>query len=317
MSNIVNTTNTPAVEATTAPVETQDNTVQQSVAETSNAVESTEVTTEDTSQDQHAVDHDDSDVDAIEDEDDDGSDAEARKVPRGVEKRFAKMRQKQAWQEEELLRARNELAALKAQVQAKQVQAPVAPVKEEAPKLEDFESYSEWTDAKIRYEARELVKAELAQRDAMVKSQQVVDSYQTRLQDAAKRIPDLMDRLTNLPLDLPAPADDVVQYMRTSEVGPEIAYHFATHEADLRKFVALPPLMQAIEVAKIEERLMSKAAVKTAPKAKTATTANKPPATLDGGSTPKIETAADLANDYNAWKKKMEEERGNSRSRRR
>ena len=314
--SIVTMTNTP-VEATAAPVETPlDNTVQQSAAETSTAVESTEVTSEDTSQDQHAVDHDDSDVDAIEDEDDDGSDAEAKKVPRGVEKRFAKMRQKQAWQEEELLRARNELAALKVAVQTQQAQTKVAPAKEEAPKLENFESYSEWTDAKIRYEARELVKAELAQRDAMVKSQQVVDSYQTRLQDAAKRIPDLMDRLTNLPQDLPAPAEDVVDYMRSSEVGPEIAYHFATHEAELRKFVSLPPLLQAIEVAKVEERLMSKVAVKTETKGKTVTSAKKPPASLDGGATPKIVTSADLANDYNAWKKKMDEERG-SRSRRR
>lgn len=296
--------NAEPVEANAAPVVSQDNVEQQSAAVTSNAGESPEVVATEESLDQHAVDSDESNDDGLEDDEDDDSTVEAPKKKNSLDKRFAKMRQRQAFLEEELIRTRNELLRRDAE------QAKPAPVKDDAaPNLEDFESYAEWQRASIQYEARKLVQQELEARENQTRSTQVMTTYQQRLEDAAKRIPDLMETLQYMPLDIPAPADDVLEYVRSSEVGPELVYHFAKNEALLRNLVALPPLKQAIEIAKVEAQLMSKSAKSEPQKqVKTKTTsAPKPAQALDGGGSPKLVTQADIANDYAAWKKMREQ----------
>lgn len=296
--------NVEPVEANAAPVVSQDNVEQQSAAVTSDAGESPEVVATEESLDQHAVDSDESNDDGLEDDEDDDSTVEAPKKKNSLDKRFAKMRQRQAFLEEELIRTRNELLRRDAE------QAKPAPVKDDAaPNLEDFESYAEWQRASIQYEARKLVQQELEARENQTRSTQVMTTYQQRLEDAAKRIPDLMETLQYMPPDIPAPADDVLEYVRSSEVGPELVYHFAKNEALLRNLVALPPLKQAIEIAKVEAQLMSKSAKSEPQKqVKTKTTsAPKPAQALDGGGSPKLVTQADIANDYAAWKKMREQ----------
>lgn len=302
--------NVEPVEANAAPVEVQDNTEQQSAAVTSNAGESPEVVTTEESLDQHAVGSDEVNDDDLEDDEGVDSTVEAPKK-NSLDKRFAKMRQKQAFLEEELIRTRNELLRRDAEAQTKKVQSAPS-VDEQAPNIDDFESYTEWQRASIQYEARKMVQAELAAREQQTRTAQVVTTYQQRLEEAAKRIPDLMETLQYLPSDIPAPADDVLEYVRSSEVGPELAYHFAKNESLLRNLVALPPLKQAIEIAKVEAQLLAKNAPEQSVQKQTkpkVTSAPKPAQALDGGSTPKLVTQADIANDYAAWKKMREQSR--------
>lgn len=301
--------NVAPVEANAAPVEVQDNPEQQSAAVTSNAGESPEVVETEDSLDQHAVDSDDTDVVGTEEDEDDDSNVEAPKKTNSLDKRFAKMRQKQAFLEEELIRTRNELLRRDAEAQTKKVQSAPS-IDEQAPNIDDFESYTDWQRASIQYEARKMVQAELAAREQQTRTAQVVTTYQQRLEEAAKRIPDLMETLQYMPSDIPAPADDVLEYVRSSEVGPELAYHFAKNESLLRNLVALPPLKQAIEIAKVEAQLLAKNAPAAQKQSKPkATSAPKPAQALDGGSTPKLVTQADIANDYAAWKKMREQSR--------
>lgn len=66
---------------------------------------------------------------------------------------------------------------------------------------------------------------------------------------------------------------DMADAIRTSEAGPDVAYHLAKNPEDARRIAALTPIAQIRELGRLEERLT--AAPKAAP-AKTATDAPRP-----------------------------------------
>ena len=316
--NIV-TTEVNAVEAPAVPateVDVVENQTDQSADLDKEGVESTQVTEEVTHQD--ALD-DEGEDDDITNEDDQGNEVEPdTKRKNGFEKALARMKRKQAAETARadfLERKLMELVANQGQPQA--APEPKSEVQEnQPPKLEDFESYTDYVEALTTHKAKELIRQELGARDQQAQISSIEAVYRDRLMETKKEIPDLLDVLNSVPRDVPAPDPSVREYVLQSEVGPLIAHKLASNVDVLRKLVAMPPMMQAIEVGKIEAAIIAGRTAKTAKPAPKTTKAPAPATAVEGGSAPKTQTPADVANDYMAWKK-MRDEQDRAKGRRR
>lgn len=318
--NIV-TTEVSAVEAPAVPAVEKTDVVEQSTNQSADldkeGVESTQVTEENQTTHQDALDEDEGNDDTLED-DDQGNEAEpGTKRKNGFEKALARMKRKQAAETARADYLEQKLMELVAQQsQEKPTAAPVQAKEETAPKLEDFESYTEYVEALTTFKAQELIKKELSARDQMSHVDRIESAYRDRLLETKKEIPDLIEVLNTVPRDVPAPDPSVREYVVQSEVGPLIAYHLASNVEVLRKLVQMPPLMQAVEVGKIEAAIIAGRTAKAAKPAPKTTKAPAPATAVEGGSAPKTQTPADVANDYMAWKK-MRDEQDRAKGRRR
>lgn len=75
----------------------------------------------------------------------------------------------------------------------------------------------------------------------------------------------------------------MAQAIRTSEVGPELAYCLACNPEEAHRIAALPHASQIREIGRLEGRLHQHAEARVEPVRKTATTAPEPPPMLRGG----------------------------------
>lgn len=111
-----------------------------------------------------------------------------------------------------------------------------------------------------RREARLEFRREMEAREAR---QSIVSKRETFFRRAAEQFPDGepegLARLKALPT-LPAAVNDVIF---ASENGPRLADHLGKNPSELDRLSAMPPLLQAYELAKIEQRLTPQAAPKT------------------------------------------------------
>lgn len=306
---IITTTNDP-VEGTpvaATSVDVQKTSEQNSEAVNKEAVENTEVTKVEGTEGHHADDSLEMDDDDLDGDDDQGSDAVQGKRKNGFQKRMARQARKH---EEELNKLREELAFIKGRTSAEPVQAqPQVVQADEAPKLEDYaDNFMGYVDALTEYKAQQVVKKTLAETETtkVVKTRE--SKWVDKVREAQKTIPNLIEVLQRVPQDIPSPHPDTFVYMQESDVGPELAYHFAKNENELRKLVALPPYLQAIQVAKVEAALQAKKQPQAASEpVKKTTQAPAPAQTLEGGSAPQNVSLADLADNYPAWKAKRDE----------
>jgi hypothetical protein len=180
----------------------------------------------------------------------------------------------------------------------------------EKPKLEHFESYDKWEDAKDEYmekladwkvDQREKQRSEqFRQQQAQQQAQAVAKTFNERLAAAKARIADFDDVVQG------AIADHDVQISRAmseaiteSEQGPDVVYYLAKHPDEAKRISALSPLAAAREIGKIE--------VKVAPEAepdKPAKTVSKapPPIKTVGSTASTVKTLAD-AKTFQDYKK--------------
>ncbi len=196
---------------------------------------------------------------------DDGADdtahAEQPKPAKGVQKRL-----------DELTKARHEAQRDRdywRELAMRQNAPEPTPVQsaQGAPKETDFDDYDQYQRALVRYEVRQEIEAEKRQQETVAKTK----TFEERVGQAREKFADYDSVVFDPSLRI---TPQMAEVIKDSDVGPEVAYHLGTNTSEAARIAALPPLRQAVELGKIEDRLI---AAKTEPKTPPAPR-NPPPA---------------------------------------
>jgi len=164
----------------------------------------------------------------------------------------------------------------------------------------------------IRAEAKHIAQAEAkqamkAEREALKKAEQEAKakeaaeefrkSWSKRVEEAKKKHADFEELAYDktLPLLQDSPAD---LFIADSEIGPEMLYYFGANRAELERINALPPVKQARELVKLEEKLSGNSQAVAVP-APQVTRAPKPAPEVGGRATTPEDEAAAAAKDGN------------------
>lgn len=169
---------------------------------------------------------------------------------------------------DELVRQRGEQEREAAfwRARAAELEGKATPAVEEPkpPKKDDFESYDAYVEAlteykadvkttqalnKFRVEQQETAKAQQEQEQAA----KVQTTWQTRLQETTARISDfreVMDSVADRPI-----AKHVIEIVKESDVGPDIAYHLAKNEDLALRLNSMSPIAAAREIGRLEATL--------------------------------------------------------------
>jgi hypothetical protein len=181
-----------------------------------------------------------------------------------------------------------------------------APAKAEPagkPKVDDFETYEEFTEAlaewKIAQHQSKQTEAKQT-REAEQQRKAVLDQWNSRADAVREKLPDY-DEVLESADDVPLPGY-LQEALLESDIGPELAYHLAKNRTDLERLTKLTPASAVRELGKIEASL----AKATAPQQKKQiSTAPKPVTPLSGGragSAPSIYDES-LGDDFNAYER--------------
>lgn len=124
------------------------------------------------------------------------------------------------------------------------------------------------------WKAERAVERVMSTKSASEKAQTVEEAWKSRVAEAAKATPDLIEALNGDWACTP----EMAATIKESELGAEVAYQLAKDPAEARRIAGLTPLAQARELGRIEARLERP---KTPP-AKTTTDAPEPTPKLRG-----------------------------------
>jgi len=126
--------------------------------------------------------------------------------------------------------------------QALQQKSPEpAPVAQDGPKQDDYDTHAEWVKASIRYEAKAMIEAEKRQQ-----------TWEQKASAARARFTDFDEALETAP----APSRAVAEVLNESPIGGDVAYHLATHPDEYARINRLGPVAAALELGRIEARLV-------------------------------------------------------------
>lgn len=156
-----------------------------------------------------------------------------------VGKRLA--REQRKWEREQAQR----LAELEAK------KAPPPPL----PAADDFDNAQAYAEALAERKAQEL----LAQREAAKQQAQLLDAYHEREEDARSRYDDFEQVAYNPQLPV---TDVMAQSIQASDIGPDVIYWLGSNPKEAARIAALPSILQAKEIGKIEAKLGSNPPVK-------------------------------------------------------
>ena len=131
-----------------------------------------------------------------------------------------------------------------------QAKAPVAP-----PAADDFESASAYADALADQRAQEL----LNKREAAKAQAELLDAYHDLEEEARSKYDDFEQVAYNPKLPV---TDAMAQTIQASEIGPDVIYWLGSNPKEAARISALPGLLQAREIGKIEAKLATNPPVK-------------------------------------------------------
>jgi hypothetical protein len=131
-----------------------------------------------------------------------------------------------------------------------QARAPVAP-----PAADDFDSASAYADALADQRAQEL----LNKREAAKAQAELLDAYHDREEEARGKYDDFEQVAYNPKLPV---TDAMAQTIQASEIGPDVIYWLGSNPKEAARISALPGLLQAREIGKIEAKLATNPPVK-------------------------------------------------------
>ena len=146
----------------------------------------------------------------------------------------------------------------------------------EIPPMEQFESPDAYAEALAYKKAHELIQ----QREMQRMQVETLSAYHEREEVATERYADFKQvaygdhvRITQVMADT----------IRSSEVGPDVAYYLGSNPAEASKIADLPPFLQAKEIGRLEAKLLSNPPVKRStsappPIAPVSARGTKPPA---------------------------------------
>jgi hypothetical protein len=214
----------------------------------------------------------------------------------------------------ELQQLRTELATLKAGKPATTALPDEAVAFEEPkPKLENFETYEQFSEALVEWggrkthyawevqRAREQVAREVEQQQQQ--QQQVLGAHYARIEAYRAAHPDYDDAIAAAAAVKTNPMMDT--HLTRSEAGPALMHYLAQHPAECEQIAALAPGLSLVALGRIEERLGA-AQAGSAPKAPPRSHAKPPikpvgssPIGADGGPPSEDSSLDDHAEYYN------------------
>ncbi len=151
-----------------------------------------------------------------------------RKRPNGLRRKVAK------------------LEAKLAEYEAKFNQSNSVAEVEKEPTLEDFSDYDSFYKALAKYEAKQLVRQELKQKELNERATQSLNLWNQKVSEIRKELPDYDDVVSEYD-DVPV-RQEILNVMQESDIGPKIAYHLAKN----------PELLSAINNDKVSALQIAK-----------------------------------------------------------
>lgn len=173
---------------------------------------------------------------------------------------------KRAQQAEETVRQREQEAAnLRGQLEerARQTQAAVTPAKPTStydgtrpPSVNDFENYDDFMKESIKYDLRkenEKVQQENRLKQQQDKQKEIEREFFARVAKAQEeKFPDYDEVIRSVPITL---GSEVLQAIKESEVGPEVAYHLAKNPSEITRINQMSVASAVREIGKLEAKL--------------------------------------------------------------
>lgn len=137
------------------------------------------------------------------------------------------------------------------------------------PKIEDFQDFESYLNARdafltqklkgetiAEYEQRQ--QAERAERER----QKTLDTYQKRVAQAVKELPDFDDVVYRPDVTI---SDVMAHTIMESDAGPKVAYYLGTHPDEAERIADLSPVAAIKELTRIEDKLSKTKATNTPP----------------------------------------------------
>jgi hypothetical protein len=173
-----------------------------------------------------------------------GEEQEDVKKPTGIERRFKKYQAQISEKERELEYWKQQ--AMKGTPVQEQIVQTGKPV------LADYSNIEQFMEARAIFDRQEIMRD--IERTTSVKK--VANGYLDKVEQFKKTVPDFQEALA-------AASDEVVQqdtieFVQTSDVGPQIAYHLAKNPEELDRLNSLSPIRRIAELGKLEDRLVGK-----------------------------------------------------------
>ncbi len=161
------------------------------------------------------------------------------------------------------------------------------------PKVEDFETYDDFTEALTDWKLDQRDQ----KRDATQRAEAQATTWQQRAAAAKESLPDFERVLSESTAPM---TKDMAEVLRDSEHGPALAYHLAKNPAEAERIARLSPLAAARELGRIEATLSAPKAPAAAPKK--VTSAPTPPTPIGAGRSSEGDPAKMSYKDYEAWR---------------
>lgn len=184
-------------------------------------------------------------------------------IPKGVQKRIDRAIRRQ-------YEAEAEAKYLREQLQRQQSIQPQTVAQQEIvePKLENFQNYDEYIEARAAYIAERKVQDTLSQHNqrlemerAQAAQRQTVESWNQKVAKATAELPDFADVVGSSNLPMP---DHVKAMVMQSDVGPKLAYYLASHPDEAEQIANQHPLAAVRSLVRIEDKISSEKSAKKA-----------------------------------------------------
>ena len=177
--------------------------------------------------------------------------------PSRAEKRIKHLvsKQREAEREAAYWRGRAESSPAPIPVQS------VTPVELVAPKLENFESYEEFENAKEEYivtKAEQRILHKQRQQENVATANTAHEKFLARVEKAAEDDPDIKDYIEDQTLPI---SSEMASIIKDSDVGLQLLKHLGQHRDDaarIEKMSKTNPVLAIREMGKLEERLSAK-----------------------------------------------------------
>jgi hypothetical protein len=165
-------------------------------------------------------------------------------------------RAQQAEQEAAVAKAQLEEARRTQPAQPTTPQPKPATATDKAPDINDYPDYADYIKASVMYDLRQedKVKKQAEEQEKVKNRQAEVDrKFYTRVNKVVEKLSDYQDVIRTANLSLQTP---VLEAIKESEVGPEIAYYLAKNPSVVEKIAEMVSISSAVrEIGKIEAKL--------------------------------------------------------------
>jgi len=185
---------------------------------------------------------------------------EERKQNPKLEKRFSEITKQREAARQEAQREREAREALEARLRDLEAKvAPQAPAKvDEEPKPDQFTDAFEYAKALAEWSAEQALlnrDKQEAERKANEERQKLIQSWQTKLEQAKATLPDYEEMIASSDVVV---NDDIRDAILESDVGPQILYHLAENPEIAKKITGGSTRQALRELGKLEARLEAK-----------------------------------------------------------